>query len=113
MVQPQQVQPRAHSKRHTTPGLSSSPHLPALFAQRQHLAGELPPFRFHEINAMRLASPYQAYSVLYRAITGTAAAPKRAAELLDAYFNRPSSSKQCVCRCGVQPWRPAAAAVPA
>ena len=62
---------------------------------RAHAAGELPNFRFHEINAMRLASPYQAYSVLHKAITGLAAAPKRAAELLDAFFNRPSSEKQC------------------
>ncbi len=57
--------------------------------------GALPPFDFHEINAMRLASPYQAYSALYTAATGGLhAAPKRAAELLDAHFNKPAPGKR-------------------
>lgn len=62
-----------------------------------HEAGVLPAFDFAEINAMRLATPYQAYTSLWATVSGGLhAAPKRAAELLDAHFNKPAPGKRCV-----------------
>ncbi|CAL8469764.1 g9306 [Coccomyxa elongata] len=50
-------------------------------------SGELPAFRFVEINALRLPSPQHAYVHLYRALTGKHASPATAAEQLEALFS--------------------------
>jgi len=47
---------------------------------------DLPAFRTVEMNGMKLASPYQVYSLLWEALTGQEAAPARAAQLLEKRF---------------------------
>ncbi|BBN09249.1 hypothetical protein Mp_4g18200 [Marchantia polymorpha subsp. ruderalis] len=53
-------------------------------------AGELPAFRFVEINGLRLPSPDHVYTVLHEALTGQHLGWKKALEFLDERF---SSSK--------------------
>ena len=55
--------------------------------QRRVGSGELPGFRFVEINGLRLPTPHHAYSRLYEALTGEQVAPTRAAELLESHFS--------------------------
>ncbi|KAL3701075.1 hypothetical protein R1sor_019097 [Riccia sorocarpa] len=56
-------------------------------------AGDLPPFRFVEINGLRLPSPDHVYTVLYEAFTGQHLGWKKALECLDQRFSRSRSLK--------------------
>ncbi|KAG0609829.1 hypothetical protein M758_7G017000 [Ceratodon purpureus] len=49
--------------------------------------GELPPYRFVEINGLRLPSPEHAYTVLHEALTGQHCGWRRAVQYLDARFS--------------------------
>jgi Cdc6-like AAA superfamily ATPase len=49
----------------------------------------LPPFRTIFVNGMKLSSPYDVYSLLWEALTGQAAKPARALELLERRFAQP------------------------
>ncbi|RYG56069.1 AAA family ATPase, partial [archaeon] len=49
-------------------------------------AGTLPAFKFVELNAMKLATPHDAYSQLASELLGVYAAATRAASLLDTHF---------------------------
>lgn len=50
-------------------------------------SGELPPYRFVEINGLRLPSPEHAYTVLHEALTGQHCGWRRALQFLDARFS--------------------------
>ena len=52
----------------------------------------LPPFRTIFVNGMKLSSPYDVYSLLWEALTGQAAKPARALELLEKRFTAPNVS---------------------
>ncbi|KAK9836005.1 hypothetical protein WJX81_005277 [Elliptochloris bilobata] len=54
--------------------------------RRRATAGQLPAFRFVELNALRLPSPQHAYSALLEALTGARAGPKAALAALEALF---------------------------
>jgi len=54
-----------------------------------------PDFEFIELNGMKLPHPYEAYSIIWRGLTGQDAAPKKAAMLLERRFATPSSKRQC------------------
>ena len=54
-----------------------------------------PDFEFIELNGMKLPHPYEAYSIIWRGLTGQDAAPKKAASLLERRFATPSSKRQC------------------
>lgn len=56
----------------------------------QASTGSLPPFQFVEVNGLKLSEPNALYSVLYEALTGVTAPARKAAELLDDRFSRPS-----------------------
>ena len=46
----------------------------------------LPPFRTIFVNGMKLSTPFEVYSILWEALTGQAAKPARAVELLEKRF---------------------------
>lgn len=50
--------------------------------------GYTPPFKFIEVNGMKLTTPAQCYSHILRALTGETATPEQAADLLDRRFGR-------------------------
>ena len=52
----------------------------------------LPNFRAIQINGMKLASPYEVYSLLWESLTGQGAKPGRALELLERRFSAESKS---------------------
>lgn len=51
--------------------------------------GYIQPFKFVEVNGMKLTSPAQCYTHILRALTGENATPEQAAELLSRRFERP------------------------
>ena len=51
--------------------------------------------QYVEVNALKLASPHQAYSILWHALSGKHAAPTRAAQLLEQRFSTSSSRRVC------------------
>ena len=52
-------------------------------------AGTLPPFKFFEVNGMKLPVPFAAYTILYKALTGRHEGNHvRACQKLDAYFTK-------------------------
>jgi len=55
---------------------------------------DLPEFDFHEINGMRLTSPEQAYTEMWRLLTGQKATPEHAMQLLDRRFSTPAPRRQ-------------------
>jgi origin recognition complex subunit 1 len=57
--------------------------------------GISPDFQFIEINGMKLPHPYEAYSIIWKALTGEDAPVKRAAMLLERRFSTPSSKRSC------------------
>eukprot|EP00743_Colponemidia_sp_Colp-15_P005754 GILK01006184.1.p1 GENE.GILK01006184.1~~GILK01006184.1.p1 ORF type:complete len:671 (+),score=120.08 GILK01006184.1:42-2054(+) len=62
-----------------------------------HHQGKLPAFEFVEINGMRLPDPHQAYTQLYKALTGKHATPAHAAVLLEKRFKTPDARRKvCV-----------------
>ena len=58
--------------------------------------GNSPNFKFIDINGMKLSYPHQAYSIVWKALTGEDVAHKRAAMFLERRFSRPSSGRECV-----------------
>ncbi|KAJ2725400.1 Origin recognition complex, subunit 1 [Coemansia sp. Benny D115] len=52
--------------------------------------GELPEFKYIELNGMKMTEPSQAYTQLWQAITGDKVTPKHAAQLLEQHFSTPS-----------------------
>eukprot|EP00123_Amoebidium_parasiticum_P009348 comp19413_c0_seq1/m.22492 comp19413_c0_seq1/g.22492 ORF comp19413_c0_seq1/g.22492 comp19413_c0_seq1/m.22492 type:complete len:737 (-) comp19413_c0_seq1:607-2817(-) len=59
-------------------------------------SGDLPTFRFVEINGMRLTEPLQAYSKVWELLTGEQVTPKHALDLLETYFTTPSPRRECI-----------------
>lgn len=57
--------------------------------------GTSPDFQFIEINGMKLPHPYEAYSIIWKALTGEHVPVKRAAMLLERRFSTPSSKRLC------------------
>jgi len=64
---------------------------------------EIPEFSFVEINGMKLSNPHEAYTILYRALTGKKTTSHQAATLLEKRFassssaaSSSSSQKSCV-----------------
>jgi origin recognition complex subunit 1 len=58
---------------------------------------ELPEFQFVEINALKLARPSDAYSVLYEELTGEQVSSAQACKKLDTLFSRADSARDvCV-----------------
>ncbi|KAI8817388.1 P-loop containing nucleoside triphosphate hydrolase protein [Fimicolochytrium jonesii] len=55
---------------------------------------ELSPYRFVEINGMKLTEPAQAYSVLWEALTGKKVSSTHALSLLQKHFTTPSPNRQ-------------------
>lgn len=55
----------------------------------------IPYFKHVEINAMKLSSAYESYTLLWRALTGETVSPKRAQQLLNERFSTPSSRRAC------------------
>ncbi|CAM6118357.1 unnamed protein product [Calypogeia fissa] len=55
--------------------------------------GELPPYRFVEINGLRLPSPEHAYTILHEALTGQHVGWKRALQYLDERFSKSEPGK--------------------
>ena len=55
--------------------------------------GKIPEFQFVEINGMKLPHPYNAYTHLYRALTGKQTNHVRAAQFLEHRFSTPSSRR--------------------
>ncbi len=57
--------------------------------------GVNPDFEFINLNGMKLPHPFEAYSIIWRALTGQDTTPKKAAMLLERRFTTPSSKRQC------------------
>ena len=56
--------------------------------------GELPEFKFIEINGMRLTEPNQLYAQLWKALTGAKVTTEHAKNLLEKRFTAPTSAKK-------------------
>jgi origin recognition complex subunit 1 len=60
------------------------------YLQEQQDCGQLPPFKYIEVNGMRLTDPNQVYVSILQQLTGQKATADHASSLLDAHFNKPS-----------------------
>ena len=61
--------------------------------EQENLNGELPDFKFIEINGMRLTEPNQSYVQIWESLTGQKATAEHARTLLEKRFTDPSSKK--------------------
>lgn len=83
-------------------GKTATVHEVVRSLQRESQSGALPEFDFVEINGMRLPHPYQAYTELYKSLSGQHASQTRAAQLLEQWFSGSSrtsaqqNAKTCV-----------------
>ena len=58
----------------------------------------VPEFQFFEINCLRLANPVEAYTALWRGITGSHETPRMAKKKLEEYFAFGGSNKSAADR---------------
>ncbi|XP_068949098.1 origin recognition complex subunit 1-like [Petaurus breviceps papuanus] len=62
--------------------------------QQAAQADELPPFRYVEVNGMKLTEPRQAYVQILQKLTGQKATASHAAELLQKRFSQPAPGQE-------------------
>ncbi|KNC87403.1 hypothetical protein, variant [Sphaeroforma arctica JP610] len=58
--------------------------------------GDLPEFKFVEINGMQLTDIMQAYTQIWKGLTDDKVTPKQALDNLKRYFTTPSPRKECI-----------------
>lgn len=81
------------------PGTGKTATVMECISSLQKLSQEhkLSPFKFVEINSMKLRNPHEAYSLLCKGISGHHRSPERAAAYLESRFSSPSPrSTMCV-----------------
>lgn len=76
------------------PGTGKTATMRAVVRHLQQKAdqGELPEFRYLEMNGMTLTDPNYAYVPLYELISGRKLSPQQSADALETHFNRPAKS---------------------